>query len=182
MRCARFEPDAVLTDIRMPPGHHMEGIEAAHAIRAAHPGIGVAVLSQHTDESYALALFRDGTAGLAYLLKDRLGDLEDLIRALREVVAGGSVIDPQVVEALVARRSRTADSPARRADASRAGRAAGDGAGRDQRRHRAGPAPVGVDRRETRQLDLRASSRLADAPVHRRVAAVLTFLKNTPPG
>ena len=60
----RLAPDAVLTDIRMPPGHHMEGIEAAHAIRAEHPGVGVAVLSQHTDESYAFALLADGAAGL----------------------------------------------------------------------------------------------------------------------
>ena len=59
-------PQAVLTDIRMPPGHHMEGIEAARVIRAEHPGIGVVVLSQHTDESYARALFNDGSAGLAY--------------------------------------------------------------------------------------------------------------------
>ena len=93
----RFAPQAVLTDIRMPPGHHMEGIEAAHAIRRDHPGIGVVVLSQHTDEVYAFALLRDGTSGLAYLLKDRLGDVEDLIRALREVARGGSVIDPVVV-------------------------------------------------------------------------------------
>jgi DNA-binding NarL/FixJ family response regulator len=107
----RLGPDAVLTDIRMPPGHHMEGIEAAHAIQAEHPGIGVAVLSQHTDESYAFALLRNGTAGLAYLLKDRLGDLEDLIRALREVARGGSVIDPKVVEVLVAARSRARTSP-----------------------------------------------------------------------
>ena len=84
--------------------------DAAHAIRATHPSVGVVVLSQHTDETYALALFRDGTARLAYLLKDRLGDLDDLIRALREVVAGGSVIDPAVVDSLVARRSRTASS------------------------------------------------------------------------
>src|SRR5262245_61854775 len=107
----RLAPDAVLTDIRMPPGHHMEGIEAAHTIRAEHPGLGVVVLSQHTDEAYAFALLGDGTAGLAYLLKDRLGDLEDLIVALREVVTGGSVIDPVVVESLVARRTRAAHSP-----------------------------------------------------------------------
>ena len=107
----RFRPDAVLTDIRMPPGHHMEGIEAAHDIRREHPGTGVVVLSQHTDETYAFALLRDGTAGLAYLLKDRLGDLDDLIIALREVVNGGSVIDPVVVDSLVARRSRAAHSP-----------------------------------------------------------------------
>ena len=85
----RLAPDAVLTDIRMPPGHHMEGIEAARDIRAAHPETGVVVLSQHADESYALALFSDGSAGLGYLLKDRIGDLEDLVHALREVCAGG---------------------------------------------------------------------------------------------
>ena len=107
----RFAPQAVLTDIRMPPGHHMEGIEAAHAIRRDHPGTGVVVLSQHTDEVYAFALLRDGTGGLAYLLKDRLGDVEDLIRALREVARGGSVIDPVVVEGLVGRRTRAARSP-----------------------------------------------------------------------
>ena len=101
----RLSPHAVLTDIRMPPGHHMEGIEAAHAIRASSPSTGVVVLSQHADESYALALFADGSAGLGYLLKDRIGDLEDLVHALREVCAGGSVVDPQIVDTLVRRRS-----------------------------------------------------------------------------
>jgi DNA-binding NarL/FixJ family response regulator len=107
---ARLQPQAVVTDIRMPPGHHMEGIEAAHAIRARHPGVGVVVLSQHADEAYAFELLRTGTAGLAYLLKDRVVDTEELLRALREVCAGRSVIDPAVVEALVARRSRLAGS------------------------------------------------------------------------
>ena len=107
----RLTPDAVMTDIRMPPGNHMEGIQAAHTIRAQHPGVGVVVLSQHADEAYAFALLKDGTAGLAYLLKDRVGDLDTLLRALREVCAGGSVIDPMVVEALVDRRARLADSP-----------------------------------------------------------------------
>ena len=81
----RLRPDAVLTDIRMPPGHHMEGIEAAHAIRAAHPGIGIAVLSQHAEAGYAFALLQYGSTGVAYLLKDRLGDVDELVRALREV-------------------------------------------------------------------------------------------------
>ena len=171
----------MLTDIRMPPGHHMEGIDAAHAIRAAHPKIGVAVLSQHTDESYALALFRDGTAGLAYLLKDRLGDLEDLIRALREVVAGGSVIDPPVVEALVARRSRTADSPLgaltpRELDVLRVMAQGETNAGIEQSLH------LSASTVEKHVNSIFAKLRLADAPVHRRVAAVLTFLKNAPPG
>ena len=106
----RLRPDAVITDIRMPPGHRTEGIEAAHAIRAAHPAVGVVVLSQHADEAYAFQLFRDGTAGLAYLLKERVGDLDELLRALRGVVAGRSVVDSQVVELLVAHRARLAES------------------------------------------------------------------------
>ena len=94
---ARFQPDAVITDIRMPPGHHMEGIEAAQAIRAQYPHIGVVVLSQYADEAYAFHLLREGTAGLAYLLKERIGDRNELLRTLRETVAGRSVIDPMVV-------------------------------------------------------------------------------------
>jgi len=97
---ARLRPAAVLIDIRMPPGHQLEGIEAAHAIRAAHPEVGVVVLSQHANEAYAMSLFQHGTAGLAYLLNERLGELDELLRALREVVAGRSVIDQQIVELL----------------------------------------------------------------------------------
>ncbi len=107
----RLDPDAVLTDIRMPPSHQMEGIEAAHAIRAAHPTIGVVVLSQHTDETYALALFENGSSGLGYLLKDRVGDLDDLVHALVEVSTGGSVVDPVIIDALVRRRSRDEADP-----------------------------------------------------------------------
>lgn len=107
----RLMPDAVVADIRMPPGHHMEGIEAAHEIRRRHPNIGVVILSQHADEAYAFELLKNGTAGLAYLLKERVGDVHELVRSLREVVAGRSVIDPQVVEALVQRRARVSKSP-----------------------------------------------------------------------
>jgi DNA-binding NarL/FixJ family response regulator len=107
----RLLPHAVLTDIRMPPDHDMEGIQAAHKIRARHPQVGVVVLSQHADEAYAFQLLKDGTAGLAYLLKERVGDTEELLRAIRETIAGRSVIDPIVVEALLARRGRLAHSP-----------------------------------------------------------------------
>jgi len=107
---ARLKPDAVMTDIRMPPGHHMEGIEAAHRIRAEHPQVGVVVLSQHADEFYAFELLKNGTEGLAYLLKDRVGDLDELLRALREVCAGRSAIDARVVDALVQRRARRESS------------------------------------------------------------------------
>lgn len=105
-RVRELEPDAVMTDIRMPPDHHMEGIDAAHRIRAEHPSIGVVVLSQHADDSYAFELLKHGTAGLAYLLKERVGDLDELLRALREVASGRSVIDARVVDALVERRAR----------------------------------------------------------------------------
>ena len=110
-----LEPDAVVTDIRMPPTHQMEGIEAAHEIRRRHPGIGVLVLSQHADDSYAFELLKDGTAGLGYLLKERIGDDDGAIaRALREVVAGRSVIEPEVVDGLVSRQSRARTSPLHR--------------------------------------------------------------------
>jgi DNA-binding NarL/FixJ family response regulator len=106
----QLAPDAVVTDIRMPPNHQTEGIQAAHAIRSDHPEIGVVVLSQYVNSLYAFELFRKGTAGIAYLLKDRVGDVDELLRALNEVVAGGSVIDPLVVEGLLARRQSLAGS------------------------------------------------------------------------
>jgi DNA-binding NarL/FixJ family response regulator len=108
-----LRPDAVLTDIRMPPGHQVEGIEAAHAIRKKHPTIGVVVLSQHSDASYAVQLLKDGTEGLGYLLKTRVGELGELLHALREVAAGRSVVDSGVVERLIDYRSRQAESPLR---------------------------------------------------------------------
>lgn len=98
---ARLLPDVVVTDIRMPPSHHTEGIDAAHRIRSAHSHIGVVVLSQYADATYALELLRDGTAGRAYLLKERVGHPEQLVQAVREVARGGSVVDPDVVAALV---------------------------------------------------------------------------------
>ena len=111
---ARLSPDAVITDIRMPPSHHMEGIDAARRIRREHPGTGVLVLSQHADEAYAYELLQDGTTGVGYLLKERVGDLDQLIHAVREVVAGRSVVDALVVDALVARHARVRESPLQR--------------------------------------------------------------------
>jgi len=103
-------PDVVLTDIRMPPTHTVEGIETAKRIRAEHPQTGVVVLSQYVEEDYAFKLLVDGVAGLGYLLKERVSDVDEVVRALREVSRGGSVLDPQVVEALVARK-RAVDGP-----------------------------------------------------------------------
>ncbi|WP_207484818.1 response regulator transcription factor [Microbacterium sp. SD291] len=105
----RLAPDAVIVDIRMPPTHRMEGIETARAIRARHPRTGVVVLSQHASALYALELFRDGTDGLGYLLKERVGELDDLLGALTQVIDGGSVIDPIIVEALLQRQTSPSD-------------------------------------------------------------------------
>jgi len=104
-------PQVVLTDIRMPPTHTTEGIDAALRIRIEHPEVGVVVLSQYTEEDYAYELLKDGAAGLGYLLKERVADVDELVRALEEVSRGGSVLDPKVVEALVARKDRLAHSP-----------------------------------------------------------------------
>jgi len=106
-----MKPDIVLTDIRMPPTHTTEGIDAARRIRMEHPEIGVVVLSQYAEDEYAYELLKDGAAGLGYLLKERVADLDELVRALREVSRGGSVLDPKVVEGLVSRKERLAHSP-----------------------------------------------------------------------
>jgi DNA-binding NarL/FixJ family response regulator len=104
-------PDCVLTDIRMPPTFTTEGIDAARQIRATHPDTGVVVLSQYVEEDYAFDLLQDGVAGLGYLLKERVSEIEELVRALHEVARGGSALDPKVVEGLLKRRSSQAASP-----------------------------------------------------------------------
>ena len=104
-------PDVVLTDIRMPPTGTDEGIRAAERLRRTHPDLGVVVLSQYDEPAYALALLEAGSGRRAYLLKERVSDPEQLVHAIREVARGGSVIDPKVVEALVAAQSRAARSP-----------------------------------------------------------------------
>ena len=189
----RARPDAVLTDIRMPAdsaadqsaGPAMEGIDAAHSIKATAPGVGVVILSQYADESYAFELFRNGTAGLAYLLKDRVGDLRQLLSALREVAAGGSVIDPKVVDALVARRSRLRESPLSRLTPRELDvlREMAQGRGNAGIAAELSLSESSVEKYVNAifaKLDL-----ASEALVHRRVAAVLTFLRDAglrPPG
>ena len=103
-------PDVVVTDIRMPPGNADEGIQAAERLRATDPNVGVVVLSQYATPSYALALLESGSAGRAYLLKERVQEPEQLVAAIRAVAEGGSVIDPKVVESLVAENARGDES------------------------------------------------------------------------
>ena len=110
----REMPDVVLTDIRMPPTGTDEGIRAALALRDSHPGTGVVVLSQFVDPAYALALLENGSEGRAYLLKERVSDGAQIVQAIEEVARGGSVIDPMVVEALVAQRTTRVSSAVER--------------------------------------------------------------------
>jgi DNA-binding NarL/FixJ family response regulator len=105
------QPDVVVTDIRMPPGDADEGIRAAERLRETNPEVGVVVLSQYATPSYVLALLEGGSAGRAYLLKERVNDVEQLAVAIRTVAEGGSMIDPTVVDALVANDARGEDSP-----------------------------------------------------------------------
>jgi DNA-binding NarL/FixJ family response regulator len=105
------EAEVVLTDIRMPPTGTDEGIRAASELRESHPDLGVVVLSQYADHEYALALLESGSEGRAYLLKERVSDPDQLLGAVRDVARGGSVVDPKVVEGLVASRARSRRSP-----------------------------------------------------------------------
>ena len=112
-------PDVVITDIRMPPTRTDEGVRAAREIRESHPSTGVVVLSQYVEPEYATRLFEAGADGLAYLLKERLGDLEQFEHAIDEVRNGRSVIDPRVVDALVEARTKPASPVGRLTDRER---------------------------------------------------------------
>lgn len=105
------EPDVVVTDVRMPPTNTDEGIQAATLLRSTHPAVGVVVLSQYAEPAYATPLLAAGSGGRAYLLKERVSDPAQLAAAVRTVVDGGSVIDPFVVEALVADSRQSRPSP-----------------------------------------------------------------------
>ena len=104
-------PDVVVTDIRMPPGNTDEGIQAATRLRETSPEVGVVVLSQYAVPAYVLALLDGGSERRAYLLKERVNDLDQLVGAIHAVADGGSVLDPKVVETLVAEDARSEESP-----------------------------------------------------------------------
>lgn len=168
-------PDAVVTDIRMPPAHGTEGIEAAHRIRERHPAIGIVVLSQHNDATYAMDLLRDGTAGMAYLLKERIGDPSTLVDAVRTVAAGGSQIDQDVVASLV-HASRTSSPLAALSDRER------DVLGlmAQGRTNAAIASDLHLSESSIEKYASSLFSKLGlsdERHVHRRVAAVLAYLQ-----
>lgn len=175
-------PDVVLTDIRMPPTSTDEGIKASELFRVSHPEMGVVVISQYADPSYALALLERGASRRGYLLKERVSDVEQLIAALQEVARGGSVIDPKIVELLVAERSRGANSPLARLTP-RETEILGQMA---QGKNNAGIASALVltERAVEKHINsIFSKLTLSEEPeIHRRVKAVLLFLSHQPQG
>ncbi len=175
----RLAPDVVLMDIKMPPTYSTEGIDAAHAVKGERPQTGVVVLSQHDDEGYVWALLEAGVSGYGYLHKLRVGDVDQLVRTLREVAAGGSVLDPRILQTLLDRRSRKPGSPL-------AGLTPGE---RDvlelmaeSRSNNAIAAELNI---AVGTVEKRIASVFAklgvpeEAEVNRRVAAVLIYLRET---
>lgn len=178
----RLRPDVVLMDVKMPPTHSMEGIEAAHAIKAERPETGVVVLTQHDDEGYVWALLEHGVEGFGYLHKVRVGDLEQLVRALAEVAAGGSVLDPRIVEQLLAQRARKPGSPIAELTAGELDvlRLMAEGLGNKPIADALYLSVGTVEKRIASifgKLGLRPESEL-----NRRVAAVLIYLRESPAG
>jgi DNA-binding NarL/FixJ family response regulator len=174
-----LSPDAVLTDIRMPPTNSTEGIDAAKRIRAEHPDIGVVVLSQFAEEEYAYELLKDGAAGLGYLLKERVADVTEVVRALNEVAKGGSVLDPKVVEALVAAKDRMAHSPL--AQLTEREREVLEHMAQGQNNASIAQSLFLTERAVEKHINsLFHKLGLSEEPaVHRRVMAVLAFLRET---
>lgn len=172
---ASSDPQVVVTDIKMPPTKTDEGIRLAAEIERRYPGVGVVVLSQYDDPEYVLALLGAGTRGRAYLLKERVSDVEELCSAIRTVAQGGSVLDPQVVERLVQARSRRT-SPLDRLTARETevlaamARGLANGAIADE-------LCVGVRAVEKHINAIFAKLGITEEPaVHKRVVAVVTFL------
>jgi len=175
-----LEPEVALTDIRMPPTGTDEGVRAAKLLRESHPSLGVVVLSQFVEPTYALELLEGGSERRAYLLKERVSDVEQLSRAIREVADGGSVIDPKVVEALVAARSRTKDSPLDRLTP-REGEVLAEMA--QGRNNASVAAALGLSERAVEKHINAVFSKLdlsEEPDVHRRVKAVLLYLSDRP--
>ena len=175
-------PDAVLTDIRMPPTFTDEGVRAAKEVRRTHPGTGVLVLSQYIEPVEVVDLLSDGVAGLGYLLKDRVADLDELVAALQTVCRGGSALDPLVVEALVARHTAQDRSPLATLTERELSVLAEMATGKNNQ------AIARALRMSERAVEKHTNALFGkigaseEPDVNRRVLAVLTFLEATPPG
>ncbi len=178
----RLKPDVVLMDIKMPPSYSTEGIDAAHVIKRELPGTGVVILTQHDEEVYVWKLLAHGVAGYGSLHKVRVGDIEQLVRAVQEVAAGGSVLDPHIVQMLLDHRSRKPGSPLTELTAGELDvlRLMAEGKSNAAIADRLSVSTATVERRINalfQKLDLSE-----EVELNRRVAAVLIYLRESPPG
>jgi DNA-binding NarL/FixJ family response regulator len=174
-------PDIVLTDIRMPPTHTDEGVQAAVRLRRSHPTVGVVVLSQYVSPAYASALLAEGSGRRGYLLKDRVADVDELLRAIRVVAGGGSVIDPAVVDELV-HAAKARQSPLRFLTPRESEVLAEMARGRS---NGAAAVALGLSERAVEKHINSIFSKLhltEERDVNRRVAAVLLYLAEGAPG
>jgi DNA-binding NarL/FixJ family response regulator len=177
---ASVKPDVVVTDIRMPPTGTDEGVRAAKHLREIQPQVGVVVLSQYVEPGYALELLDEGSERRAYLLKERVSDVDQLLRAIQEVARGGSVIDPKVVEALVTARSRRSDSKLEQLTPREQEVLAEMAQGRN---NAAVAAALGLSERAVEKHINSVFSKLGlteELDVNRRVKAVLLYLADRP--
>ena len=169
------EPDIAIVDVRLPPSQRDEGLRAALEIRAAHPRVGVLVLSQHADVGLAMKLLADGAEGVGYMLKDRVADLEDFTDAIRRVAAGGSALDPTIVSQLLSKRRAVGpldDITAREREVLEL---MAEGRSNQGIADRLAISERGVQKHVTSIFDKLGIP--AGTDDHRRVLAVLTFLR-----
>lgn len=178
----RLKPDAVLMDIKMPPGHSTEGIDAAHVIKKELPGTGIVMLSQHDDEVYVWRLLSRGVAGYGYLHKVRVGDVDQLVRAVEVVAAGGSVLDPHIVQKLVDHRSNKPGSPLAGLTPAELDvlRRMAEGKSNTAIANALSVSVATVERRINVLFQKLGLSEEDD--LNRRVSAVLIYLRESPPG
>ena len=168
-------PEVAIVDLRMPPTHTDEGLHAALQIRSAHPQVGVLLLSQHADAGLATKLLAHGTAGVGYLLKDRVADLEDFADAIRRVAAGGSALDPTIVSELLSRRREAGPLDELTAREREVLELMAEGRSNQGIADRLGISERGVQKHITSIFDKLGIP--AGTDDHRRVLAVLTFLR-----
>jgi len=178
----RLKPDAVLMDIKMPPGYSTEGIDAAHVIKKEMPRTGVVMLSQHDDEVYVWRLLSHGVAGYGYLHKVRVGDVDQLVSAVEQVAAGGSVLDPHIVQRLVDHRSKKPGSALSALTPAELDvlRLMAEGRSNAAIATMLSVSVATVERRINvlfQKLDLGE-----EVDLNRRVSAVLIYLRESPPG
>ena len=170
-----YGPDVVIADIQMPPDHADDGLRAALQIRAARPAVGVLVLSQFLEDSYAFDLVADGAQGVGYLLKERVGDLRVFTDAVRRVAGGGSVLDPDVVARLVGRKRKASPVDGLTPREREVLGLIAEGCSNAGIARELVVTVAAVERHVTSIFDKLGLHRSAEA--HRRVLAVLTYLR-----